>query len=86
MLNAEQNPLLSPWSGPFEAPPFDRFEPRHFRPAFDAALARAHAETDAIASDPAPPSFANTIEALERGGRSLDKVASVFLNLTGPYE
>src|SRR6185312_12446670 len=81
----DTNPLLEPWTGPFEAPPFDRFEPRHFRPAFDAALAHARGEIDAVAADPAPPTFANTIEALERSGRSLDKVASVFFNLAGAH-
>ncbi len=63
------NPLLEPWTGPFEAPPFDRIAPGHFRPAFEAALKEARAEIDAIAADPAPPTFANTIEALERSGR-----------------
>src|SRR5271169_1297066 len=77
------NPLLEPWTGPFEAPPFERIEPAHFRPAFAAALKEARREIDAIAADPAPPSFANTIEALERSGRSLDRVAGVFFNLTG---
>jgi peptidyl-dipeptidase Dcp len=83
MSATDANPLLEPWTGPFEAPPFDLVEPRHFRPAFDAALKAARAEIDAVAADPAPPTFANTIEALERSGRSLDKVASVFFNLTG---
>jgi peptidyl-dipeptidase Dcp len=81
----DANPLLEPWTGPFEAPPFDAIEPRQFRPAFDAALAQARAEIDAVAADPAAPTFANTIEALERSGRSLDKVASVFFNLTGAH-
>jgi peptidyl-dipeptidase Dcp len=81
----DTNPLLEPWSGPFEAPPFDRFEPRQFRPAFDAALEQARAEIDAVAADPAAPTFANTIEALERSGRSLDKVAGVFFNLAGAH-
>ena len=81
--NADHNPLLEPWTGPFEAPPFAKIEPRHFRPAFDAALKEARAEIDAIAADPAPPTFANTIEALERSGRTLDRVASVFFNLAG---
>ncbi len=81
----DTNPLLEPWTGPFEAPPFDRFEPRQFRPAFDAALSQARAEIDAVAVDPAAPTFANTIDALERSGRSLDKVASVFFNLTGAH-
>jgi peptidyl-dipeptidase Dcp len=82
---ADANPLLEPWTGPFEAPPFDRFEPRQFRPAFDAALKEARTEIDAVAADPAAPTFANTIEALERSGRSLDKVASVFFNLAGAH-
>ena len=82
---ADTNPLLEPWTGPFEAPPFDRFEPHQFRPAFDAALKQARAEIDAVAADPAAPTFANTIEAMERSGRSLDKVASVFFNLTGAH-
>src|SRR5271165_4268059 len=77
------NPLLEPWATPFEAPPFDRIEPRHFRPAFDAALNEARAEIDAVAADPEPPTFANTIEALERSGRLLDRVAQVFFHLAG---
>src|SRR5271165_2283410 len=85
MTNAsvDANPLLEPWTGPFEAPPFDRIEPSHFRPAFDAALRDARAEIDAVAADPSPPTFANTIEALERSGRLLDRVAKVFFNLAG---
>ncbi len=81
--NLDQNPLLEPWTGPFEAPPFDRIEPRHFRAAFDAALKDHRAEIDAIAANPDAPTFANTVEALERSGRSLDRVAKVFFNLTG---
>ena len=81
--NLDENPLLEPWTGPFEAPPFDRIEPGHFRSAFDAALKDARREVDAIAANPAPPTFANTIEALERSGRSLDRVGGVFFNLTG---
>jgi peptidyl-dipeptidase Dcp len=81
----DANPLLEPWTGPVEAPPFDLVAPRHFPPAFDAALAQARVEIDAVAADPEPPTFANTIEALERSGRRLDKVASVFLNLAGAH-
>src|SRR5882757_2953872 len=81
----DTNPLLEAWTAPFEAPPFDRFEPYHFRPAFDAALSQARAEIDTVAVNPEPPTFANTIEALERSGRSLDRVASVFFNLVGAH-
>ncbi len=79
----ESNPLLEAWTGPFEAPPFERIEPRHFRPAFEAALKDARGEIDAVAASPAPPTFANTIEALERSGRKLEKVSRVFFNLAG---
>jgi peptidyl-dipeptidase Dcp len=80
-LVKKDNPLLEDWTGPFEAPPFALIEPAHFRPAFEIALKEARDDIDAIAQNPAPPSFANTIEALERSGRSLDKVAGVFFNL-----
>jgi peptidyl-dipeptidase Dcp len=82
-LAVADNPLLSPWTGPFAAPPFDRLRPEHFPPAFEAALAEKRAEIAAIAANPEPASFANTIEALERGGVSLDRVAAVFFNLAG---
>lgn len=75
------NPLLEPWGGPFEAPPFERLSEAHFRPAFDAALREARAEIAVIAENPEAPTFKNTIEALERGGRALDKVSNVFFNL-----
>src|ERR1700723_4175156 len=84
-LPTATNPLLEAWTAPFEAPPFDRFDPHHFRPAFDSALSQARAEIDAVAADPEPPTFANTIEALERSGRRLDRVASVFFNLVGAH-
>ena len=80
---ARQNPLLAGWTGAFELPPFATIGPEHFRPAFDTALAAHRAELDAVAADPVAPSFANTIEALERSGRALDRVSNVFFVLTG---
>jgi peptidyl-dipeptidase Dcp len=77
------NPLLSPWTGAFELPPFAEVRPEHFRPAFDAALAEHRAEIDAIAGNKAPATFANTIEALERSGQALTRVANTFFLLTG---
>ena len=77
------NPLLAPWTGPFATPPFPAILPEHFPPAFEAALGEKRAEIAAIAADPAPASFANTIEALERSGAALDRVAAVFFNLAG---
>ena len=81
--SASENPLLADWTGPFGLPPLPEIKPEHFRPAFDRALAAHRAEIDAIAADPAAPSFANTIEALEKGGRALDRVCNVFFVLTG---
>lgn len=78
-----QNPLLADWTGSFGLPPFGAITPAHFRPAFDAALAAHRAEIETIAADPAVPSFDNTIAALERSGRALDRVANVFFVLAG---
>ena len=60
------NPLLDTWATPFGLPPFDRITPDHFRPAFEQALAEHRAEIAAIADISAAPTFANTIDALER--------------------
>ena len=81
--SASQNPLLADWTGAFGLPPFGVIGPEQFRPAFDRALAAHRAEIDAIAANPAAPSFGNTIEALERGGRALDRVSNVFFVLAG---
>jgi peptidyl-dipeptidase Dcp len=78
-----QNPLLFEWTSAFELAPFEAIKPDHFRPAFDQALADHRAEIDAIAENPASPDFENTIAALERSGRSLERVASVFFVLAG---
>ena len=80
---AGRNPLLAKWTTPFEMPPFDRVKAKHFMPAFDRAFADNIAEIEAIAGDTAKPTFANTIDALERAGRGLDRVAGVFYNLAG---
>ena len=80
---AGANPLLSPWTGPFEAPPFDAITPDHYRPAFDEALARNRAEIAAITGQADAPTFDNTVAALERSGTLLDKVCGVFFNLSG---
>jgi peptidyl-dipeptidase Dcp len=78
-----QNPLFNAWTGPFGLPPFGAVTPEHFRPAFDAALSAHCAEIDAVAGDPATPTFDNTIVVLERSGRDLDRVGSAFWVLAG---
>lgn len=79
------NPLLAAWTTPFEAPPFDRIRPEHFMPAFEAAMAAHDAEIAALTADPAPPDFVNAIEALERSGRLLSRVASVYYALVSAH-
>jgi peptidyl-dipeptidase Dcp len=76
-----ENPFFETWETPFGIPPFDRIRPDHFPPAFDRGMAEQLAEIAAIAGAPRPPGFADTIEALERSGRLLDRVSRVFSNL-----
>ncbi|WP_372624548.1 M3 family metallopeptidase [Falsiroseomonas sp.] len=75
------NPLLETWTTPFGVPPFDRIRPEHFAAGFEAAIAAHRAEIAAIANDAAPPSFANTVEALERAGALLTRIGATFFNL-----
>ena len=76
------NPLLQPWPARYGLPPFDAVLPSHFEPAFAAAIAEHRAEIEAIANGPAAPTFDDTIAALDRSGRSLDRIESLFHNLT----
>jgi peptidyl-dipeptidase Dcp len=75
---ATDNPLLENWTSPFGVPPFARIRPEHFLPAFTTAFAAHATEVAAIASDPAEPSFANTIEALEQAGETLNRISNTF--------
>ena len=79
------NPLLQPWQTPFETPPFDAIRPEHFLPAFDKAFADHTAEIEAIKANPAEPTFENTVTALERAGKLLNKVGAVFYDLVGAH-
>ena len=73
------NPLLAPWSGPVGGvPPFDLAKVEHFAPALEAGMAEQLAEVEKIANDPAPPTFANTLAAMERAGASFDRVTTVY--------
>jgi len=77
------NPLLTRWGRDFGMPPFGKISPADFKPAFTAALKEHKAEIARIADQTAQPTFANTIVALEKSGRLIDRVASVFYNLAG---
>src|SRR3954451_19684479 len=82
---APENPLLRPWTTPFETPPFAEILPEHFLPAFERAFADHAAEIGAITHDPAAPDFANTITALERSAKLLSRVAAVFYDLVSAH-
>ncbi len=73
------NPLLAPWTGPYGGvPPFDRARPEQLQPALEAGIAEQLAEVDRIAADPSPPTFENTLAALEGSGRTLARVRAVY--------
>ena len=73
-----RNPFYSPSKLPFEAPPFDQIEEADYRPAMEAGMSRLRAETVKIAADPSAPTFQNTLVALEKSGRLLDRVRHAF--------
>jgi peptidyl-dipeptidase Dcp len=75
------NILLQDWYTPFKMPPFEAIRDDDFLPAFEAAMQRHLAAIADIAGNPEAPSFANTIEALERADRALDTVCAVFFNV-----
>ena len=73
------NPLLAPWTGPHQgAPAFDKVAVADFKPALIEAMAENRAEMAAIAGDPAPANFGNTLAALENAGRTLDRVVALY--------
>jgi peptidyl-dipeptidase Dcp len=79
---AAENPFLGAWTTPFETPPFEKIKEAHYLPAFEAGMAEQKKEIAAITADPAVPTFANTVEALEKSGGLLTKVGNVFFILT----
>lgn len=72
-----RNPLLEP----FDLIPFASLKTEHFKPGFEKALEQARDEIDAISKNEAPPSFENTIEALDYAGYPLERISSAFFNL-----
>jgi peptidyl-dipeptidase Dcp len=78
---SRENPLFQPSALPYQLPPFDKITDADFKPAYEAGMAEQRKEVDAIAHDPAAPTFDNTILALERSGRLLTRVSKAFSNL-----
>ena len=77
-LAAAANPFSSEWDTPFGVPAFDKIKLEHYRPAFDEGIKLHKQEIAAIIENEAAATFENTIEAMERSGDMLDRVASVF--------
>lgn len=79
----ETNPLLSPSSLPYGAPPLDAVKVEHYLPALKIGIEEAKREIEAIKNNKAPATFANTIEALEFSGQTLSRVMTIFGNISG---
>jgi peptidyl-dipeptidase Dcp len=76
------NPFFTPSNLQYGAPRFDQIRDEHYQPALEEGMRQHIVEIEAIANNTAPPTFANTIEALERSGALLTRTAKVFFNLT----
>jgi peptidyl-dipeptidase Dcp len=72
------NPFYAPSKLPFHAPPFDKIKDEDYQPAIEAGMAEQRQEMKAIADDPAAPTFENTIVAMEKSGRLLQRSSETF--------
>jgi len=77
------NPFYAPSTLPFHAPPFDKIKDEDYQPAIEAGMAAELSEIQAIADNPAPPTFENTLVAMEKTGRLLQRVRAAFGAVTG---
>lgn len=75
------NPLLEDFNTPYNTAPFSKIENEHYKPAFEKAIEVAKDEILAITSSSETPNFTNTTETLEKSGRLLDRISSIFFNL-----
>ena len=75
------NSFFKEWSTPFQTPPFEEIKLEHYLPAFEEGIKLQKAEVDKIINNTEKPTFENTIEAMEKSGKLLTKVSSVFYNL-----
>ena len=80
-MNPNINPFFQEWNTPYEVPPFMDIKDEHYMPAYQKGMEENLSEIDLIVNNPEAPTFANTIEELERTGKLLTKVARVFSNL-----
>ena len=80
------NPFYAPSTLPYQAPPFDKIKDDDYTPAMDAGMAEEQKEMEAIANNPAPPTFENTIVAMEKSGRLLRRVQGAFFTVVSANE
>ncbi|MEI9988922.1 MAG: M3 family metallopeptidase [Rhizomicrobium sp.] len=81
--DAPANPFSAPSTLPLQAPPFDKIKDTDYEPAFLEGMRQQRAEIDAIANNPAAPTFENTVVAIEKSGRMLERVAQAFNAVVG---
>jgi peptidyl-dipeptidase Dcp len=79
----DENPFFVEWTTPYEVPPWDAIELDHFLPAVERGIAEQRQEVEAVAENADPPTFANTVGALDAAGALLDRVESVLYTLAG---
>src|SRR6059036_424362 len=79
--NVEDNPLMNESALPYHVPPFDKIRDEHFAPAMEAGMREELKEVEVVANNSEKPTFENTIVALERTGRLLDRAERTFDNL-----
>lgn len=85
MPSTAENPFLRPSDLPYQLPPFDRIADDHYLPALEQGMAEQRAEVEAIAGNPEPPTFENTLVALERSGELLGRVRPVFESVAAAH-
>jgi len=81
----QQNPFFTASTLQYEAPDFNKIKFEHFAPAFERGMAEHMAEIEAIANNSEQPTFENTIVAMEKSGAILNRVSSVFYNLSSSH-
>ena len=82
MTAGNENPLIAEWNTPFEVPPFDQIKNSDFKPALLEGMKEQQKEIQELIDSKEPPTFENTIVALDNSGELLRKVSSVLYNLT----
>ena len=81
MVNAQSNPLLGEFNTPHQTAPFNEIKNEHYIPAFQENIKQGEAEIEAIVNNQAAPTFENTVVALDKSGKLLNRTAGIFFNL-----